>query len=99
MTTWEWLDSQMYPLVSLKIVIPVEALWTLIALEWSIVVRGLSRWVRSIVVHVLKASRMATIEVHHACWEIADQHWRSARIIQVRKNRTVIVTCLMSCRK
>ena len=35
--TWKWLDSQMYPLMSLQIVIAVEALRTLVASEGSVV--------------------------------------------------------------
>jgi hypothetical protein len=37
MVARERLDSQMYPLVSLQVVVPVEALWTLVAFERPIV--------------------------------------------------------------
>jgi hypothetical protein len=37
----ERLDSQMYPLVSLQVVVSVEALRTLVTFKWSIVCRGL----------------------------------------------------------
>ena len=39
MTTRERLYGKMYALMTLEIMIPVEALRALIALEWSIVVR------------------------------------------------------------
>jgi hypothetical protein len=33
----EWLDRKMYPLVSLQVVVPIEALWALVALERSVI--------------------------------------------------------------
>jgi hypothetical protein len=53
-------------LVSLQVVIPVEALWALIAFKRSVVVGWLRRRMGSIVVHMLKARRVAAVEVHHA---------------------------------
>ena len=37
MTAGEWLDCEMYSLVPLEIVVAVEALWALVALEWTVV--------------------------------------------------------------
>lgn len=40
MPTRKRLDGKMYPFMSLEVMIPVETLWTLIALEGTFVMRG-----------------------------------------------------------
>jgi hypothetical protein len=61
----EGLDSQMYPLVSLQVVVSVEALWTLVTFEWTIIGRRLlMRWVAKVMRH--RCSVAAVETCHHA---------------------------------
>lgn len=57
------LDRQMDSLVSFEIVIPVEALWALVAFEWPIVGSGLL--VLGVAHEVRHGCRMTTIEARH----------------------------------
>jgi len=67
MTTWERLYSQMDALVSLQIVIAIEALHTLVALEWTI--RGRIR--RLLVMRAIHRVNVA-IARHHASVHATD---------------------------
>jgi hypothetical protein len=67
----EGLDSQMYPLVSLQVVISVEALWTLVTLEWTIVGRRLL--VRGVTEVMRHRCGVATVETCHHARMYADQ--------------------------
>jgi len=58
MSTWERLDSKVYPLMPLQIMISVEALRTLVTLEGPLAVWRLL-WVT---VHLLHLCRMPTVE-------------------------------------
>ena len=63
MAAREWLNGQMYPLMSLQIVIAIEALRTLVASERSIVLRACLLWMT---IHVLPIRRsVSTIETRH----------------------------------
>ncbi len=65
MTTREWLDSQMNSLVSLQVVVPVEALGALVASEGSVVLRV---WLR-MSIHVVHLCGVAAVEVwDHTSW-------------------------------
>ena len=61
MSAGEWLHCQMDSLVSLQVVISVEGLWALIALERTVVLGLLLVWMAAIhVVHV----RWISVHVH-----------------------------------
>ena len=36
--TWEWFDSQMDSFMTFQVVVPIEALWTLVTFEWSVLI-------------------------------------------------------------
>lgn len=57
-----WLYSQMNALMALQVMISVEALWTQITLEWTIVVRRRVNLVRVVVVHALHICCVTTVE-------------------------------------
>lgn len=57
-----WLDSQMDALMTLQVVVSVEALWALIALEWAIIVGRRVGLMRVVVVHGLHICCVTTIE-------------------------------------
>jgi hypothetical protein len=72
MCAWEWLDRQMYPLMSLQIVVTVEALWTLVALERAVI----GRWLLVLVwsEEMRHSSCVSTVEsLHHSGMNAADQ--------------------------
>ncbi len=66
--TRERLDRKVYPLMPLEIVVAVEALRALIALErsivwWCLVLRRMMRMLlRRVVIHVLQVRGMPTVE-------------------------------------
>ena len=65
MAAREWLDCQMDSLVSLQVVIAVEGLWALIALEGAVIWWGLALWVMP--VHLV---RMLWVPLHvHAAYQ------------------------------
>jgi len=81
------LDSQMYPLMPLKIVIPIEALRTLIAPERPIVDLGL---LLRVAVHMMHGRRVpAVVRGHHAIWETAYEGELAAWVVDVGENRPV----------
>jgi len=67
---WEWLDSKVYPLMALEIMIPVETLRTLIAFERTIVRYGLLL----IAVHLQMSSVAAVEGRHHASHAVNELH-------------------------
>ena len=70
MTTRKRLDREMDPFMSFQVVVSVEALRTLIALERPVVVVRLLR----IPIHLLHVCGMATIESwHHTAWEASNE--------------------------
>jgi hypothetical protein len=72
----------MYPFVPFQVVIPIEALWTLITLEWS-VIRSLLR-MRRVAKKVRHRSRMSTVEaLHHARMHITNQRKLAIRVADV----------------
>lgn len=74
----EGLDSQMDPLVSLQVVVSIEALWTLVTLEWPVVGgRLLMRWVSK--------------EVGYCCGVAAVEAWHHARVHTNQRKLTVRV--------
>lgn len=61
----EWLDCQMYPLVSLQVVVAVEALRALVTLERSVICSRLL--VRRVAKEVRHGRSVAAVEAwHHA---------------------------------
>ena len=87
MTAWERLDSQVNSLVSLQIMIPVEALWALIASKGSVVLGILLLWVVAVYLMHLGCC-MATVEAwHDAVWHAAsNQRELSIRVGNVGKH-------------
>lgn len=81
MVTREGLDSKMNPLVSLQIVVAVEALGALVALERS-VIRGLLL-VRRVPHEMRHCRSMATVETWHHSWVHTDQRQLAVRILDV----------------
>ena len=80
-TTRERLDGKMYPLMPLQIVIAVEALRTLVAPEWAIIL-----WVRLwwVAIHLVHLGCVATVvATHHAVLHAADQSKLSIRVADV----------------
>lgn len=63
MATRKGLHSQMNALVPLEIVVTVETLRALIALEWPVVLWRLLRWVLG--VHLLHRGGVAAVECRH----------------------------------
>jgi hypothetical protein len=97
MTTREWFDCQMYPLMSLEVMVTIEALRTLITLEWSIIVGRLRGRMWRAVVHVLKTGCVAAVEVHHSLWKITNEHWWASRIVQVREDGSMMRGAWVTC--
>ena len=84
----EWLDRKVYPLVSLQVMISVEALRTLIAFERTFIMRCL-RWCT---IHLLHLGRMATVEPrdypgHATIWH-ADHGHLTVRVVHIGHDRT-----------
>lgn len=88
MAAREWLDGQVNSLVTLQIVIPVEALWALIATERSVV-----WWVgllRMMSVH-LRVLRSAVEVGHHAVLHaVSNERHLSARVVHIREDGHLI---------
>ena len=79
MAAREWLYCKMDALVALEIVIPVETLGALIALEWAIILL-LRLAVGMSTVHTV----MTTIATHHAAHSAAADHLHlRARVMDV----------------
>lgn len=87
----EWLDSQMNTLMSLQIVIAVEGLWALIALERPVVLWRRLLWVsvRRTVIHAVHVCCMSTVESEREARAhgTIDQLHLTIRILHVRENR------------
>jgi hypothetical protein len=84
----ERLDSQMYPLVSLQVVVPVETLGALVAFEWSIVCSGLLMgWVAKEMRH---GCCMATVETWHHPGMNAYQRKLTVGVLDVGENRRLV---------
>jgi hypothetical protein len=82
------LDSQMYPLVSLQVVVPVEALWTLVAFERPIVCRWLLvRWMTEEMRH---SRCVAAVETRHHPGMNAYQRELAVRVLNVGENRCLV---------
>jgi hypothetical protein len=76
MSAREWLDGQMYSLVSLKIMITIKALRALITLEWAISLWSWSR--RWGAINALHASGVSAVEASYdSMWHTSD-HYRLA---------------------
>lgn len=89
--TREGLDGEMDPLVTLQIMVPVEALWALITLEWTIVgswwlVLGMSHEVG----HLRSVSTVETR--HHA--GVSNKCKASGGVLNVRKDRRLASSIL-----
>jgi len=65
MTAREWLYGKMYPLVSLQIVVSVEALWALIATERAVV-----RRVRVSALMSVKLLHLRHVSAVHGHWHL-----------------------------
>jgi hypothetical protein len=83
MTARERLNRQMDALMALQVVIAVEALWALIALEGTVIMRRLLSLMRVVVVHMLQAGRVSTVEVDQSLWQTSHQHWRTIWIVEI----------------
>ena len=94
MAAGERLDGKMDPLMPLQIVVPIEALRTLIALERPIVWwRLMLRWVmrvrwRCAVVHVLQVGGMSAVKAkrHAVRQRTVDKLHLTVRILHVREH-------------
>ena len=73
--TWEWFDCEMYPLVSLEVVVAVETLWTLIAPERPIILRAGLLWMA---VELLHLSCVSTVEAWHHAMRHSSDHLQMA---------------------
>jgi hypothetical protein len=84
----ERLDSQMYPLVSLQVMVAIETLWALVAFEWSIICSWL------LVGRVTKEMRhgrcMATVETGHHSRMNAYQRKLTVGVLDVGENRRLV---------
>lgn len=91
MRTGKWLHSKVNPLVSLQIVIPIEALRALIAFEGPIIgYRLMMLLLLIVVVHVLGIRSVPTVELwHHALLHVADHRHLVARIMYIRHDGTL----------
>ena len=67
MSTGERLHSQVNALVALQVVVTVEALWTLIAFERTVILWRLGLRL-CLVVHLVHGCSMATVETLHHAW-------------------------------
>jgi len=82
-SAWERLDGQMDSLVSFQVVVAVEALWALIALEGSVV----GCWTWTISMHVLHLRRVSTVIArYHSCRHTANQGKLVVWVVDVREN-------------
>ena len=87
MATREWLDGQVYPLVSLQVVVTVEALRALIATEWSVVGRVGVTCLST--VQVLHLCHMAAVERHsHLVRHAADEGELAVGVADVGEGTT-----------
>lgn len=87
-SAWERLDSKMYPLVPLQVVIAVETLRTLVTFERSVVCRA---WLRLLwmTVDVMNLCCMPAVEaLHHVGRHATDQSKLTVGIADVRENWT-----------
>ena len=85
MCAWEWLDREMYPLMSLQIVVPVEALGALITLERSICCGLLlMSGVVAMTEEMGDIRSMSTVEWLHHLWDSTDQSHLTIWIANVR---------------
>jgi hypothetical protein len=86
-STREGFDSQVYALVTLKIVIPVEALRALVAAEWSVGLRVVL-WHR-VAVQLLHSGMSAVVVHRHAVVRHAvDKRELSVRVVHIGKHRS-----------
>ena len=86
MAAREWFDGQMYPLMSFKIMVAVEALRALVASERPVVLRTGLLWVT---VELLDMCSMPTIEaLHHTVWHTAYHLKLAIWVAHIGKNRT-----------
>lgn len=93
MAAWERLDSKMYPLVPLQVVISVEALRTLVAPKRSVIL-----WARLLCVvsiHLLHLRGVATVEAwtHTVVHAIHHLHV-AARVVDVGEHRSGKRVCV-----
>lgn len=81
----ERLDGQVNSLMSLQVMIPVEALWALVASERSVVLCIWLLWV--VAIQLMHLGCMATIEAwHHAVWHSASNQGKlTVRVCNVGK--------------
>lgn len=87
----EWLDSEMNTLMTLQIVIPVEALWALIALERPICSRLLLMiGVVAMAEEMRNICGVSAVEGLHHLGHSTDQSHLAVRISDVRINWRVI---------
>ena len=90
MMAGERLHGQMDPFMSFQVVVPVETLRTLVALEGSVVCR--TRWVARVggmtPIHLLHG-QLAAVERQPAGERIADERHMSVRIVHVRQHGSV----------
>jgi hypothetical protein len=81
----EGLDSQMNSLVSLQVMIAIEALWTLITLEWPVV---RSRLLMGRVAEKMRHGRcMAAVEPWYHAGVHTNQSKAAVRVLDIRIDR------------
>jgi hypothetical protein len=78
----EGLNSKMYPLMSLQVVVPVEALWTLVALERSVV--G-GRLLMLVIHEVRHGCSMSAVEARHHGGVTPNKRKLAIRVLDVRE--------------
>ena len=79
---WKRLDCQVDPLVSFQVVVPIEALGTLVALEWPVVRSCLL--VRVVSLHEVRhLGRVPTVEARHHSRVHANKSKPTVRVLNV----------------
>jgi hypothetical protein len=84
MVAGEWLDCQMNPLVSLQVMVAVETLWALVALEGSVIC---GRLLVGRVAEKMRHCRSVTaVEARHHSRVYAYQRHLTVRVLHVGEN-------------
>jgi hypothetical protein len=100
-STWEWLHSQMDPLMSLQIVVTIEGLWTLVAFERSVILLLLLSRVMAVYWSAHLMRRILHVHPPHKChlipWAMHIRHDRAGhrrkRVTAIRWSRVVALWC------
>lgn len=82
MAARKWLDSKMDSLVPFQVVIAVEALWALVALEWALIGR-VGLWL-GVSIHLLHLrSVTAIVAIHHIAMHAAHKRQLGIGVVDI----------------